>query len=360
MKNHYKKEENLNNRYLGSLIGGACGDALGYAVEFNSLTAIQRRYPGRGITEYELDQRGLAPVSDDTQMSLFSLEGMHRATQGGAFSPDDFVPFLTESYLDWYATQTEPFHHIPGSRLSEIKGLWEQRAPGNTCMSALRELKKVDRAEVRNNSKGCGGVMRVAPIAIYSHALLHLTAKETAILAGLAAEITHKHPLSTCASAALTLLIYSIFNFDRDIENINREWLRNLIRLVMYEIRDCSYGAAATDTLENLLNRAMDLAESDISDTAGIALLGEGWVAEETLAIALFSVMRYIDDFEKCIVCSVNHDGDSDSTGAVAGNIIGALLGYTKIPEKYITNLEFAPEITSIAETILFDNYYSL
>ena len=42
----------------------------------------------------------------------------------------------------------------------------------------------------------------------------------------------------------------------------------------------------------------MELAVSDKTDTDAIREFGEGWVAEETLAIAVFSVMRYIDDFE--------------------------------------------------------------
>ncbi|MDE6340507.1 MAG: ADP-ribosylglycohydrolase family protein, partial [Muribaculaceae bacterium] len=80
--------------------------------------------------------------------------------------------------------------------------------------------------------------------------------------------------------------------------------------------------------------------------------LGEGWVAEETLAIAVFSVMRYVDDFEKCVCCAVNHDGDSDSTGAVAGNIIGAILGYNAIPKKYLTALELHDVIVSVADDL--------
>ena len=104
--------------------------------------------------------------------------------------------------------------------------------------------------------------------------------------------------------------------------------------------------------LNNLICHALVLAESEKSDTEAIRELGEGWVAEETLAIAIFSVMRYIDDFENCVCCAVNHDGDSDSTGAIAGNIVGAILGYSAIPEKYITNLELHDVILSVADDL--------
>lgn len=59
----------------GSLIGGAAGDALGYAVEFNRYSVIIAKYGQPGITEYEL-VNGVAEISDDTQMTLFTANGM--------------------------------------------------------------------------------------------------------------------------------------------------------------------------------------------------------------------------------------------------------------------------------------------
>ena len=75
-----------------------------------------------------------------------------------------------------------------------------------------------------------------------------------------------------------------------------------------------------------LIRKALELGKSSVSEEEAIRQLGEGWVGDEAIAIAIFSVMRHIDSYEDCIVCAVNHDGDSDSTGAIAGNIIGAIL----------------------------------
>ena len=87
----------------------------------------------------------------------------------------------------------------------------------------------------------------------------------------------------------------------------------------------------------------MRLAYSDISDADAIRELGEGWVAEETWAIALYSAIRHIESVEDAIIASVNHDGDSDSTGSVCGNIMGAIYGYEHIKERNI----FCPEGSS-------------
>ncbi|MBR1905297.1 MAG: ADP-ribosylglycohydrolase family protein [Clostridiales bacterium] len=103
------------------------------------------------------------------------------------------------------------------------------------------------------------------------------------------------------------------------------------------------------------MNKAVELAQSDISDIDAIHQLGEGWVAEETLAIAVFSALKYDNDFDKAIRCSVNHSGDSDSTGAVTGNILGAYLGYEAVPQKYKDNLELIDVILAIADDLYND-----
>lgn len=55
----------------------------------------------------------------------------------------------------------------------------------------------------------------------------------------------------------------------------------------------------------------------------------------------------------KCgIMCAVNHGGDSDSTGAVAGNIIGAIIGYDMIPKKFTETLQFRDLILSYSDVL--------
>lgn len=89
-----------------------------------------------------------------------------------------------------------------------------------------------------------------------------------------------------------------------------------------------------------------------MSDVEAIYKIGGGWVAEEAFAIALYSCLKYENSFEDAIICAVNHDGDSDSTGAIAGNIIGAYLGFDSIPKYYIDNLELKDTIIELAEDL--------
>lgn len=338
-------QEKIQDKCRGSLVGGAVGDALGYEVEFMSLSAIRKKYGEKGIVNYGLDRNGVAEFSDDTQMSLFTAEGLLITIVAEKYNYPDMLPYISDAYHYWYTTQTMPPIKMSKCWLTHLATLWSKRAPGMTCMSALASC-----GPVVNNSKGCGGVMRVAPIGIYSGAHPKLLDMVMAgQLAGMAADLTHKHPLSTLSSIALAMLVSDLITH----EKVDREKFRFIVVNRVLKLMEFNgLKSEHFDFLSQLIVKALDLAEAAVSDTDAIRQLGEGWVAEETLAIAIFSVMRYIDDFEKCIVCAVNHDGDSDSTGAVAGNIIGAILGYSAIPKKYLTTLELHDILVSVADDL--------
>ena len=341
----------LQDKCRGSLVGGAIGDALGYDVEFMSLASIIKRFGEKGITRY-VTHNGIAEFSDDTQMTIFTAEGlMNGIIDTKAGKPEEILPYIEKAYLAWYKTQTEMPHVIDGSWLSNVKTLWSRRAPGNTCMGALENISRGK--EFKNNSKGCGGVMRVAPIGIFNAAHPHIYKYEdTAHLAGWVAEITHHHIASTFASALMATTVENCIQ-DEKVDRTIFGWIVDGGLSLMNQ-----YFSGHEDDLREfitLMKRAMELGKSEVSEQDAIRQLGEGWIGDEALAIAVFSVMRHIDNFEDCIVCAVNHDGDSDSTGAIAGNIIGAILGYSAIPKHFIEILEIEPVLVSIADDLCAD-----
>jgi ADP-ribosylglycohydrolase len=92
------------------------------------------------------------------------------------------------------------------------------------------------------------------------------------------------------------------------------------------------------------------VAGTDVTDVAGIPELGEGWVGEEALAIALFCALRYPHDWKSGVIAAVNHSGDSDSTGSICGAILGTALGVDAIPRGWVDVLENGDEIGTLAE----------
>lgn len=332
--------DRINNKFRGCLVGGAVGDALGYPVEFMKESKIFNKYGENGITEYELTD-GKAIVSDDTQMTMFTanglIYGMTQQNIGKSFG--DVSDYVYSAYKDWLATQFFKDGQYK-SWIMSVPALYARRAPGNTCISALQSGKKGNLDKPINNSKGCGGIMRIAPIGLY----FKDSPNECAICAAECSAITHGHELGYIPSALLSYLIYQLTYCDTTIYKAAFE----LPVLCDKIFGDCEHA----QELNSLISKAIHLAGSDTDDLTAIHKLGEGWVAEETLAIALYCAIKYSDDFEKAVTVAVNHNGDSDSTGAVTGNIMGAYLGIEAIPEKFLKNLEMYDTLIELADDL--------
>jgi len=325
--------------YRGCLIGGAIGDAFGSDVEFLSIDAIKKMYGKEGITDLVCSESGLAEITDDTQMTLFTAEGILRACNNGQkASIEEVSQSVYHAYLRWLVTQGYPQFEehtsIYDGWLLAVKDLHHSRAPGNTCLSSLQSKERGTFEKPLNNSKGCGAVMRVAPTGLaYPKELAFIMGAEFAV-------ITHGHPSGYLSAGALAYLIASIMEgstFDEAVAGA-------LAVLNHYDgHEECSL----------ILKKAVELVSSDLADTEAIKTLGEGWVGEEALAIAVYCALRHSDDFRKAIIASVNHSGDSDSTGAITGNILGAYLGLSSIPEEWAQRLEIREVIERIADVLL-------
>ncbi|MCD8149411.1 MAG: TIGR02452 family protein [Clostridiales bacterium] len=352
-------EVNLD-KICGSLVGGAIGDALGYPVEFLRKSEIVEKYGESGITCYELDQRtGKALISDDTQMTLFTANGILVGETRLCMRGVGGVPhmYVQRSYQDWLTTQEVDYHTGKNTKrynqnggiswLLDVPELYSRRAPGNTCLSALCEAKTGTHGgedfidNPRNSSKGCGGLMRVAPLGLhYDSVDVAELDKEGAILSA----ITHGHPLGYMPSAVLTHILNRII--------YPKERNHSLKEIVLEGKETTCELFSKTEHLDEMcaiIDKAVSLAENSDPDQINIKRLGEGWVAEEALAIAIYCSLRYEHDFSAGVIAAVNHDGDSDSTGAVVGNILGAINGYNAIEDKWKNDLELNDVLLEMA-----------
>lgn len=338
------------DKFRGCLIGGAAGDALGYAVEFLREEQIFSKYGENGITEYSL-RNGKAEISDDTQMTLFTANGLLLGTTQvmtiGIMG--SYESYIQTMYKCWYKTQTESYpidEDYLNSWLLNIPELFSRRAPGMTCLSAIEQGAEGSTREPINNSKGCGGVMRVAPIGLY-FCDKNISYEDSDMIGAESAALTHGHELGYIPAAALVHIIRSIVENGATIDEAVNEAIDAMQTLFPKAKHIADFSA--------IMKKAVMLAKTENDDISAIHQLGEGWVAEETLAIAVYCALKYKDDFDTALRVSVNHNGDSDSTGAVTGNILGAYLGYDKIPQKYKANLELHDLILEIADDLCND-----
>lgn len=350
------------SRYVGCLLGGAVGDALGYPVEFMSEEQIFSVYWPGGICRLE-DAGDLARISDDTQMSLFAANAdIYRRSNLSAMSHKRTMSAAWCAYREWLGTQTDTSRLDPDGTKMWIYGdqrLHEWRAPGNTCLKSIRYSEYGGTMEEPiNNSKGCGTVMRAAPYGLMiredpgemdRYYGMDVAARDAAL--------THGHPYAWAASAWMAGCICELVQAGRPWSGYLSDWkVSEKYRLeeIMLERVDLAKELDSDGTIRNLVKMAVDLAgQKEVSDLEGIHRLGEGWVAEEALAIAVFCAVRYQDDFGAGVRAAVNHKGDSDSTGAICGNILGAWLGKEGVEEAFrLEELELRDVIETIAEDL--------
>jgi ADP-ribosylglycohydrolase len=289
------------------LFGLALGDALGYVTEFTSLPQIKSRWGMGGIQE----PPSPALYSDDTQMTLALCEGLLDA---GLIAPlDKQMQAIGQRFVAWMHSPTN------------------NRAPGITC---LRGVERFERGTAWQNaglaeSKGCGSAMRVATIG-YFYATDDQRLRE---IAAASSQITHRHPTAIAAAVGAAYLI------SLALRGVPTD---HYIPQVLH------FTHGLSDEWDAALERVKQcLSWSD--EEAALDSIGQGWTGEEAVALALYCVLRYSDDYIACVRRAANSNGDSDSVACIAGGIMGARLGLGAIPVDWRERCEDRAYIEQVA-----------
>ncbi len=298
--------------------GVALGDALGKPVEFLKLWRIREDYGPAGITDLPPNSRW----TDDTEMTFAIARALIKTHHLGVEAISNQI---AEEYVAWL----DNTGHMPGS----------------TCLQAVhayRDSKTKDwRATGIKESKGCGSAMRVAPIGIFFTDIdkLYQVAYNSSL-------ITHAHPTGLAAAVGAAYLVR--LALDKVDMALWPEKVKAIVDKVpepgRTEFRAAIDSAVAALPLENT--------------EEAIRSIGQGWIGEEAVAIALYCCMKYpaADDFKRLLILAVNHDGDSDSTGCIAGGIMGALHGYAALGDEmhdWTSRIRERDRMQSIIEEII-------
>ena len=300
------------NAFRGCMVGLAVGDALGYPVEFHRRAQIHEYLGPRGV-------EGFSPAdgrySDDTQLSAAVAEALVAA---GTDNVDALMREMARRFIAW---RTAPEN---------------DRAPGATTLAGCRRLADGidwDQAGLAE-SKGAGSAMRVAPIGLVCWGYPARGVE----LARASSHLTHRHEAAIEGAAAAALLVSLA---------IRKRTPEEMYRAVLQEC-----GSHSAD-LARVLQKVPDLLGADPAVALSRDGLGEGWVAEEAVASALYCFWRSPEDYRKTVLTAVNVDGDSDTIGCIAGGISGAFNGVEAIPEDWRTRVEHADELLAIADRLL-------
>ena len=327
--------------------GLACGDALGKDTEFMSVERIKKIYGETGIRDLS-QTAGL--FTDDTQMAVAVAEGLLDAFEDSEFEEDEPDETREEMMkrpsfvLGWIAKRFVAWAFGPKNN----------RAPGSTCMAGCRALRNGvwwTESGVKN-SKGCGGMMRAAPVG-----LVYDDADVIAEIAGAQSEITHGHPASTQAAQLTALCVWWLSSGLVDADHL---WFNARLWLRAQERPD--------PKLVALIERVGDVLEINLKTGHGMApecvmvryenhllALGESWQGDEAFASALYCFLlahQRGEGYVETVRYGANTDGDSDSIACVAGAFAGAfwgLGGFKGVPQSWIDCVEDSAYLDGLA-----------
>lgn len=306
-------DERVLDRFRGSIVGGAVGDALGAPVEFvRDADSLLKATGGN------LSFPSPALYTDDTQMSICVAEACIDS-RGDA---DLFMDRLCDRFVEWFGKQGE--------------GSPDRRAPGDSCMAGCQNLAAgVPWPEAGVASMGCGAAMRSAPIGIYHRAnMLKVIewARDSSIP-------THNDGTAMASAAAAALMVHYAAN---DVPP--GVWAHEL-RLPLEGV---------SDTLMESLQTAMRAVADRVEPALALSgeMIGEAWLGHEAVASALYCCLRHQDDFEAAVRCAAYTVGDSDSIACITGAIMGARLGFGAIPEEWAGAVEDAEYLTDLADRL--------
>ena len=325
------------------LLGGGIGDALGGAIEFYSLDTIRREHGPEGVQGFvdwvHYGMQAKACFTDDTQMTLFTADGLIRAWRHAQTVGDTrwYRRLTHQAYLRWFRTQElrdDWKEERPDDGwLFGHRELHRRMAPGSTCMSALASGRRGDVGnEGRlNDSKGCGTVMRLAPAGLLCGSPL-MDAWDLGCDLG---AITHGHETGIQSGGAFAVIVDALAQGVPLKEAIDRSLSR---------VTDAATAAA--------IEAARRVAAEHPATAESVEMLGEGWIAEEALSIALFCALKHPTDFRKAVLLSVNHSGDCDSTGAICGNLMGLLVGLDGLPAEWRSGIDMGDVLSQVGRDL--------
>lgn len=284
----------LENKLRGYLFGTACADALGRPVEHLTLELIKEKYGEQGILEVPPD----SPWTDDTQLMLVLARGLLR---GAELKLPGLMDKIAESLVLWL---DEP----------------DLGAGATTRGAALNLRDGIHWSRSGLNSKTCGSLMRAGILGF----IFRNDPEKLIDAASLSGRITHTHPTADSASVAGAYAVKLALD-----GTAPEDMFLPLLKVT----------EGISDEFTEALKGSYELAHSNLGDEEALKKIGQGWYADETFALAYFSILRYPDDYKKAVQTAVNITGDSDSVASVAGGIIGARFGIEAVPVSWIEAL---------------------
>lgn len=343
----------INDRFTGCLLGAALGDAFGYPLESMEYDEMCDRFDHIGAIDLAVSKKtGTAFFTDDTQMTLFTADGILWADMMGGKNGDiDYALYVFYSYQLWLYTQTktvagkeyawlfDPSQNRYKTRLLKSKGLYKKRKPNEQTINTLlseRNEKYGTLSNIINDISDNGGMKRVAPAGLYF-------CSDTAIAFRMGCEfaaITHTGASGYLAGGCYAGIIAEI---------IRGADIRIAVEKVMKIILEIKGGEECYSALQ----KAIEFVDNEeIEPLEAVNQLGDGKSAVSALAIGVFCAMLHEENFKFAIELAANHNGASDTCASICGAILGAYYGENEMPKNWLKKLQYFELVKKMADKL--------
>ena len=292
------------SRFLGTLLGLAAGESLGAGFEFKKQGEFT---PPKEILGGGIWQPG--EPTDDVELTLSLL----RVVSRGRFSLDD----TAQGYLKWFSGKPKDIGNLTKAALQNLKA---GEGPEQSGALAWEDGGR--------KAAGNGSVMCCAPIGLlHARSLEGLTDDATA-----ASRITHADPRCIGGCIAVATAVALLVRGEKDAEEAVP--------------RAALAGGAVSDDVRRVIERASAKKPEDLTVDGH----DRGFVLH-TVELA-FSALIHSPTLEEGLIAVVARGGDTDTNACVAGALLGAKFGKGQVPERWVTKLKAAPELTALAEQL--------
>ncbi len=352
----------IKNKIIASFILGACGDSLGAPIEgIRNLDKIITTYGENGLSEliayesiFEKGEKFTAGnITDDTTMAMTTALALLMTLKDSQST--NFISTLNkytwQGYLNWAEKQIgmpDISDKIDNSIKwpTIAKDFWFACGAGRGTLASLSQnsigsLEKpltydceIKGKKVKSPGLGCGGMMRVVPIAFTPN----LSDKKIFELGCRNAAITHGGQAAYVATGIIALYIKYATQDLSPTEIIN-----NTKKILSLYEKDPIYKDGIKEALQaiNYTNKQPEFNLQEIDKLPKNLGYKNPFLAIPVLAQVTHTLLyaTSLEKVKKAIILSANHSGDSDSVAAIVGNILGARYGIDSIPNNWKNTL---------------------
>jgi ADP-ribosylglycohydrolase len=318
----------MKDKVRGAIVGTAIGDALGMPAEGKSPDTIRKIYGYISSYRNPRSTNG-KPFHHNLDAGMWTDDTQLMVAIGRSLTRKKRI-----DYNDIASEHIFAFHNRRGWGKATINSV--QRMISGAHWSEAAEP----------NAAGNGVAMKIAPIGVLL-GLEKINNFDMVTVVTNIARMTHGDTRATIAAIVQCYVIASALKHGCSglrLELCNLHYkTRNLERSFGYR------GVA----LSTILEHALVMADTNESDSEIRAAVGAGPFVLESFPFTCALVYKYCDNIEKCMENIINQGGDADTTGAMAGSMLGAAYGYSKFPFKWRKGLEDRRKLLAMADGIL-------